>query len=60
MDGVGVSIKMGGRALLEQEHPEIILAAHENAQKRGRGVDTPSTKCCRTADIFAPSNDSRQ
>ena len=41
MDGAGASAKMGGRALLErirrtrEEHPEIILAAHENAVKRG-------------------------
>ena len=43
-DGAGASIKMGGRALLErirktrEEHPEIILAAHENAVKRDVGV----------------------
>ena len=43
-DGAGATIKMGGCALLErirktrEEHPEIILAAHENAVKKDLGV----------------------
>ena len=43
-DGAGAGIKLGGRALLErirktrEEHPEILLAAHEKAVKKDLGV----------------------